>query len=335
MSILITGGAGYIGSHVAVQMINKGYDVIILDNYSNSKPEMIANISRITEQKFLFYDCDILDFNTLNEIFKENKIDTVMHFAGLKAVSESVENPLQYYTNNITGSLNLFNVMELNKVKSLVFSSSAAVYGDNLTPNMECMEIRSSTNPYGQTKVFQEYILKDLQACNPEWNITVLRYYNVVGAHKSTLIGDEPKGVPNNLFPYIAEVAIGNLSDLTIYGDDYDTKDGTPMRDYIHVEDLAAGHILALENQKVKKGYNVYNLGTGNPYSVLEMVEAFKKINKIAVPYKIGKRRVGDLAISFADISKAKEELGFVCNYGINEMCEDSFNWQKRNIFGM
>lgn len=329
MNILITGGTGFIGSHIAVQLLNNNYNIIIVDNFYNSNPNTLNNIKKITNKDVTFYKCDLLNFEQLENIFKENKIDFVIHLAGLKSVKESTMSPIKYYENNITGSINLFKVMEKYNVLSLIFSSSATVYSNNPSPHLETTPSGNCTNPYGTTKLFIEQILKDMCASNDRWNITVLRYYNPIGANKTGLIGESPIGIPNNLFPYITQVAVGKLPILTIHGNDFDTIDGTGMRDFIHVEDLANGHILSIEKQK--KGYNIYNLGTGKATSVLQLIKTFEDASGIKIPYKFGPRREGDISIAYADISKATKELGFAPKYNLYEMCEDSLRWQKKN----
>jgi len=327
MKILVTGGAGYIGSHTCVELLDEGYDIVVVDNFSNSKPEAIESIKKISGKDFPFYEADLLDKNAITRIFKENKIDAVIHFAGLKAVGESVAIPLKYYYNNIGSTLILCEVMAEFNVKKIVFSSSATVYGDPATvPITEDFPL-STTNPYGSTKLMIENILRDLYVSDNGWSIAILRYFNPIGAHKSGLIGEDPNGIPNNLMPYIARVAAGQLEVLSVFGSDYNTKDGTGVRDYIHVVDLSLGHIKAVEKVLKTKGVDEYNLGTGNGYSVLEVVNAFEKASGKKVNYKIVDRRPGDIAQCYADPHKAKTELGWVAQKGIDEMCLDSWNF--------
>lgn len=331
--ILVTGGAGYIGSHTCVELLNAGYELVVLDNFSNSKPEVLEKIKKITGKDFKFYECDYTSAEALEKVFIENEIGQVINFAGFKAVGESVAKPLEYYTNNVYGALNLLQIMKKYNVKDFVFSSSATVYGDpeRIPIDEECM-VGGTTNPYGTSKYMIELILKDLYKSDPTWNIVILRYFNPIGAHKSGLIGEEPQGIPNNLLPYITRVANGTLKELSVYGNDYDTKDGTGVRDYIHVVDLAIGHVKAIEKiLKDEKKLSIYNLGTGNGYSVLEIVNAFKEENKVDVPYRITDRRPGDIAVCYANPKKAKEELGFVAKYGIDDMVRDAWNYQKNN----
>jgi len=329
MNILVTGGAGYIGSHTCVELLDEGFDIVVVDNFSNSKPEAIESIKKISGKEFPFYEADLLDREALTRIFKENKIDAVIHFAGLKAVGESVAIPLKYYYNNIASTLILCEVMAEFDVKKIVFSSSATVYGDPATvPITEDFPL-STTNPYGSTKLMIENILRDLYVSDNEWSIAILRYFNPIGAHKSGLIGEDPNGIPNNLMPYIARVAAGQLEILSVFGSDYNTKDGTGVRDYIHVVDLSLGHIKAVEKVLKTKGVDEYNLGTGNGYSVLEVVHAFEKASGKKVNYKIVDRRPGDIAECYADPHKAKTELGWVAQKGLDEMCLDSWNFVK------
>lgn len=334
MSILVTGGAGYIGSHTCVLLLEAGYDVVVLDNLSNSSAKSIDRVEKITGKKIKFYECDILDRAGMRAIFEQNKIDAVIHFAGLKAVGESVAIPLKYYENNITGTLHLLEVMQEFGVKKMVFSSSATVYG--LTDKMPLTEDlpTSANSPYGQTKLMIEQILTDLCVSDKDWSIVLLRYFNPVGAHESGTIGENPKGIPNNLMPYITQVALGKLKELSIFGNDYPTKDGTGVRDYIHVVDLADGHIKALDKIKTQNGVMIYNLGTGIGYSVLDLVKAFEEANGVKVNYKIAPRRPGDVTICYADASKAKTELGWEAKKNIVDMCRDSWNWQKNNPNG-
>ncbi len=332
MSILVTGGAGYIGSHTVVELLNRDENIVIVDNFVNSKPEVLEKIKKITGKDFKFYEVDILDEKKLNNVFEENDIESVIHFAGLKAVGESVEKPIEYYYNNVTGTLVLLKLMRKYNCKKIVFSSSATVYGDPGTPKyIEEFGRGKTTNPYGSTKSIIEQILEDLYASDNSWNIAILRYFNPIGAHKSGLIGEEPQGIPNNLMPFIMKVANKELDHLNVFGNDYEgTKDGTGARDYLHVVDLAIGHIKALEKlNREKSGVFIYNLGTGTAYTVLEIIETFKRVNNVDVPYKIAPRRSGDLAIYYADPTKAKKELGWVCERGIEEMCRDSWNFIK------
>lgn len=334
MSILVTGGAGYIGSHTCVLLLEAGYDVIVLDNLANSSEKSIARVEKITGKKMKFYECDILDKDGMRAIFEQNKIDAVIHFAGLKAVGESVAMPLKYYENNITGTVYLLEVMQEFGVKKMVFSSSATVYG--VTDKMPLTEDlpTSANSPYGQTKLMIEQILTDLCVSDKDWSVVLLRYFNPVGAHESGTIGENPKGIPNNLMPYITQVALGKLKELSIFGNDYPTKDGTGVRDYIHVVDLADGHIKALDRIEKQKGVMIYNLGTGVGYSVLDLVKAFEEANDLKINYKIAPRRPGDVTICYADASKAKAELGWEAKKNVVDMCRDSWNWQKNNPNG-
>ena len=333
MKILLTGGMGYIGSHTAVELINAGKDIVILDNLVNSKRDIIDKIEQITGKEPKFYEADILDKEALDKVFEENDIEAVIHFAGLKAVGESVEKPLEYYYNNITGTITLLEVMKKHNCKTLVFSSSATVYGNPGTPKyVETMGRSTPTNPYGATKAMIEKMLEDLFSSDNSWKITILRYFNPIGAHESGLIGDDPNGIPNNLMPYIVKVANGTLKELTIYGDDYETKDGTGVRDYIHVVDLAKGHIKALEKlENIDGGIKTYNLGTGTGYSVLDIVNTFEKVTGQNVPHKIGERRPGDVAACYADPSKAEAELGWKATKTLEDMCMDSWRYVEKN----
>ena len=334
MNILVTGGAGYIGSHTCVLLLEAGYDVIVLDNLDNSCEISLEKVKEITGKDLKFYKTDLLDYEGTEKVFQENKIDAVIHFAGLKAVGESVQIPLRYYHNNITGTLNLCDIMSKHNVKNLVFSSSATVYGDSHTvPIKEDFPLHA-TNPYGRTKLMIEEILRDLYVSDNEWNIAILRYFNPVGAHESGLIGEDPNGIPNNLLPYIAQVAVGKLECLSVFGNDYNTPDGTGVRDYIHVIDLANGHLKAVEKILTNSGVVTYNLGTGNGYSVLEMVKAFEKACGHEISYKIVDRRPGDIAECYADPSKSKNELGFVATHNLDDMCKDAWNWQFKNPKG-
>jgi UDP-glucose 4-epimerase len=335
MSILVTGGAGYIGSHTCVELLDAGYEVVIVDNLYNSKKEAVRRVEEITGKTVTFYETDIRDREGLEEIFSKEQVEAVIHFAGLKAVGESVQMPIEYYENNINGTLVLCDVMRKHSVKNIVFSSSATVYGNPaFVPITEECPKGEITNPYGQTKSMLEQILTDIQRSDPEWNVVLLRYFNPIGAHKSGRIGEDPKGIPNNLLPYIAQVAVGKLSCLGVFGDDYDTPDGTGVRDYIHVVDLAKGHVKALEHMKEEHGVLIYNLGTGHGVSVLEMVHAFEKACGKPIPYEIKGRRAGDIATCYADCSKAKRELGWEAQHDLNDMCADTWNWQKNNPDG-
>ena len=332
MKILVTGGAGYIGSHTCVELLNEGFEVVVIDNFSNSKSTSLDAIKKITGKDFKFYEIDYLDKDALNKVFEENKIDAVINFAGFKAVGESVQKPIEYYTNNISGALNLLDVMRKHNVKKFVFSSSATVYGNpEKIPLTEDCKIGGTTNPYGTSKLFIEQILKDIYASDNSWDIIILRYFNPVGAHESGLIGEDSKGIPNNLMPYIAKVATKELKELSVFGNDYNTPDGTGVRDYIHVVDLAKGHVLALNKlEKEGKGLFIYNLGTGTGYSVLDLVHAYEKANNVKVPYKIAPRRDGDIATCYSDPTKAKNELGFVATKTIEDMCHDSYKFVTR-----
>ena len=335
MSILGTGGVGFIGSHTVVELQNAGYDVVVLDNLCNANPKVLDRIEAITGKKVPFYKADIRDREALNEIFEKESIDSVIHFAGLKAVGESVQKPLEYYDNNISGTLVLVDVMRQHGCKNIIFSSSATVYGDPaFVPITEECPKGVCTNPYGWTKSMLEQILSDIQKADNEWNVVLLRYFNPIGAHKSGTIGENPNGIPNNLMPYITQVAVGKREELGVFGDDYDTPDGTGVRDYIHVVDLALGHVKALKKIEEKAGLKIYNLGTGCGYSVLDVVHNFEKASGVKIPYSIKPRRAGDIATCYADAAKAKEELGWEAQYGILEMCEDSWRWQKNNPNG-
>lgn len=335
MRILVTGGAGFIGSHTCVELLESGYDVVVLDNLCNSSEKSLERVEQITGKKVTFYKADILDREALNKIFDKEKIDAVIHFAGLKAVGESVQKPLEYYQNNISGTLILTDVMRNYGVKNIIFSSSATVYGNpQFIPITEECPKGTCTNPYGWTKSMLEQILTDIQYADKEWNVILLRYFNPIGAHKSGLMGENPNGIPNNLMPYITQVAVGKLKELGVFGNDYDTPDGTGVRDYIHVVDLAIGHVKALKKIKEKAGLCVYNLGTGVGYSVLDIVKNFEEATGVKVPYQIKERRAGDIATCYADATKAKEELGWVAERGIKEMCEDSWRWQSNNPNG-
>lgn len=335
MAVLVTGGAGYIGSHTCVELMNAGIDVVIVDNFYNCKKSSIDRIKALVGRDFPYYECDIRDREGLDKIFKKEKIDSVIHFAGLKAVGESVQKPLEYFDNNISGTLVLLDVMRKNGCKKIVFSSSATVYGTkNISPLTEDMEIGGVTNPYGRTKYMIECILQDLYVSDKDWSICLLRYFNPIGAHKSGTMGEAPNGIPNNLMPYITQVAIGKRDHLSVFGNDYDTPDGTCVRDYIHVVDLALGHVKAVQKVESEKGVFIYNLGTGKGYSVLDVVNAFKKASGIDIKYEIVARRAGDLAVCYSDPSKAYKELGWKAERDIEEMCEDSWRWQKQNPNG-
>lgn len=335
MKILVTGGAGYIGSHTCVELLEAGYDVVVVDNLYNASEKSLERVKEITGKELAFYRADILDEAALDKIFEKEKVDAVIHFAGLKAVGESVAKPLEYYKNNITGTLILCDVMRKHNVKNIIFSSSATVYGDPaFIPITEECPKGTPTNPYGWTKSMIEQILTDFYTADKEWNVILLRYFNPIGAHKSGKIGEDPKGIPNNLLPYVAQVAIGKLECLGVFGDDYDTPDGTGVRDYIHVVDLAKGHVKAIDKIRENPGVKIYNLGTGKGYSVLDIVKAFGKACGHDIPYVIKERRPGDIATCYSDASLAKKELGWEAEYGIEEMCADSWNWQKQNPDG-
>ena len=335
-TVLVTGGAGFIGSHTSVELLNAGYDIIILDNFVNSKPESLKRIKELTGKDFKFYQADIRDEEAMTKVFAENKIDAVIHFAGLKSVPQSVKEPLNYYDNNIAGTVCLCRVMDRAGCKKLVFSSSATVYGSkNPSPLREDMPTGGTSNPYGTTKYFIEQILQDLCVSDSEWGVSILRYFNPIGAHKSGRIGEDPNGIPGNLMPYITQVAIGKLECLNVCGNDYPTPDGTGVRDYIHVVDLALGHIKALDRLLKVKGCEVYNLGTGKGYSVLDVVKAFEKASGIKINYRIAPRRAGDVACCYADATKAKEVLGWQAQYDIDDMCADSWRWQSQNPNGL
>jgi len=334
MQILITGGAGYIGSHACVELLEAGYEIVVVDNFVNSKPAVLKRIEEITGRRFRFYEVDIRDREGLRKVFDENEIGAVVHFAGLKAVGESVAYPLAYYHNNVAGTIVLCQVMQEYGVKKMVFSSSATVYGHpDKVPIKEDFPLKP-VNPYGRTKFMIEEILKDVYEADNTWGISLLRYFNPVGAHPSGRIGEDPNGIPNNLMPYITQVAVGKREKLNVFGGDYPTPDGTGVRDYIHVVDLAKGHLLALEKVIRERGVSVYNLGTGRGYSVLEVVKAFAKVNGIKIPYVITDRRPGDIAVCYADTEKAYRELGFKAERNLEDMCRDAWNWQKRNPEG-
>lgn len=334
MAVLVTGGMGYIGSHTSIELLNAGKEVVIIDNLCNSNAIVKEKIEEITGKSVKFYNIDLTDKESVEKVFKENEIDSVIDFAALKAVGESVEKPLEYYMNNIISFLLLLDIMKRHDVKNLVFSSSATVYGDAKTmPILEDFPL-SATNPYGRTKLMAEDILRDIAASDPSWNIAILRYFNPIGAHESGLIGEDPNGIPNNLMPYITKVAVGELKELSVFGNDYDTIDGTGVRDYIHVVDIAIGHIRALEKLETNSGLVTYNLGTGNGFSVLQLVNAFAKASGKEIPYKIVGRRAGDVAQCYADPSKANKELNWKAEKTLDEMCEDSWRWQKNNPKG-
>ena len=335
MAILVAGGAGYIGSHTCVELLKEGYEVVVVDNLYNSSEEALKRVEQITGKTVKFYEADILDREALNKIFDAEDIDSVINFAGLKAVGESVQKPLEYYHNNITGTLILCDVMRNHGVKNIIFSSSATVYGDPaFIPITEECPKGQITNPYGHTKGMLEQILTDFHVADPEWNVVLLRYFNPIGAHESGLIGEDPKGIPNNLVPYIAQVAVGKLEKLGVFGDDYDTPDGTGVRDYIHVVDLAKGHVKALKKFEQEPQVSIYNLGTGIGYSVLDVLHAYEEACGKKLPYEIKPRRAGDIATCYCDATKAKEELGWVAEKGIKEMCADSWKWQSMNPDG-
>ena len=333
--ILITGGAGYIGSHTALELLNEGYEVVVYDNLCNSSRESLRRVEELTGKEIRFYEGDVLDAKALEEMFETEKVDAVIHCAALKAVGESVRKPLEYYNNNITGTLTLMEVMDKVGVKNIVFSSSATVYGspEQIPITEECPK-GQCTNPYGWTKSMMEQIMTDLQKAHPEWNVILLRYFNPVGAHKSGRIGEDPKGIPNNLMPYISQVAVGKLEKLGVFGDDYDTPDGTGVRDYIHVVDLAIGHVKAIKYIFTNPGLDIINLGTGTGYSVLDMVKAFGKACGKEIPYEIKPRREGDIAMCYAAPDKAAKVLGWKAERGLEEMCEDTWRWQKNNPNG-
>lgn len=335
MSILVTGGAGYIGSHTLIELIEAGFEPIILDDFSNSSKEVIQRIKLITGYQPAYVEGNILDRTCLDRIFTDFEIDSVIHFAAFKAVGESVQNPLKYYKNNVTGTLSLLEAMQDHGVKRIVFSSSATVYGNSHpSPLNETMEVGKATNPYGYTKIVMEQILMDLAKADSDWQITLLRYFNPIGAHESGLIGENPHGIPNNLMPYVTQVAIGKRDQLSIFGDDYDTPDGTGVRDYIHVVDLARGHVKAIQALDQQEGLAIYNLGTGHGVSVLDLVQTFARVNQVDIPYQIVGRRPGDIAICFADPTKAQAILGWQAEHDLERMCRDSWNWQKKNPDG-
>ena len=332
MAILVTGGTGYIGSHTSIELLNRGEKIVIVDNLSNSKIEMCDKIKEITGKDFKFYKVDLLDKENLRKVFEENEISEVIHFAGLKAVGESCEKPIEYYHNNITGTLILLELMKEFNCKKIVFSSSATVYGNPKTVPIKEDFPLSTTNPYGSTKLMIEQILTDVQKSDNDWSVILLRYFNPIGAHESGKIGENPNGIPNNLMPYINYVACGKLDHLNVFGNDYNTPDGTGVRDYIHVVDLAIGHLKAIDKVRNSKGVMAYNLGTGIGYSVLDIVKAFERANDIKIKYEIAPRRAGDIAICYADPTKAKEELGWQATKNLEQMCKDSWRYTKNNI---
>lgn len=335
MAILVTGDAGYIGSHTCVELLDADYEVVVLDNLSNSSEKSLDRVRALTGKEVKFYKGDILDRDVLKKILETENIESCIHFAGLKAVGESVAKPWEYYNNNITGTLTLVDEMRKHGCKNIIFSSSATVYGDPaIIPITEECPKGTCTNPYGWSKSMLEQILSDMQKADPEWNVILLRYFNPIGAHKSGTMGENPNGIPNNLMPYITQVAVGKLKELGVFGNDYDTPDGTGVRDYIHVVDLARGHVKALNKIKENTGLNIYNLGTGTGYSVLDIVKNFEDATGVKIPYSIKPRRPGDIATCYSDAAKAKEELGWVAEYGIKEMCADSWRWQKNNPNG-
>lgn len=335
MNVLLAGGAGYIGTHTCVELISAGHDVVIADNFSNSCPEAVARVEEITGKKIPLYEADVCDKSAVDKIFSENKIDAVIHFAGLKAVGESCEKPVEYYRNNIDSTLTLLETMKKYGVNNFIFSSSATVYGTPKTvPLVETMPTGTPTNPYGWTKLMMEQILTDTANANPDMSIVILRYFNPIGAHESGRIGEDPNGIPNNLMPYITQVAAGRLKKLGVFGNDYPTHDGTGVRDYIHVVDLAKGHVRAIDYSAVHKGTEIFNLGTGTGYSVLDIVNAFIKVNNIDIPYDIKPRRAGDIAECYADASKARDVLGWTAEKNLDDMCRDSWNWQSHNVNG-
>ncbi len=335
MTILVTGGAGFIASHTNVELLNAGYDVVVMDNLCNSSKESVARVEKITGKKIKFYEADMRNVSDLEPIFAENTIDVIIHFAGLKAVGESCEKPYEYYENNISGTLNIIRMMKKYNVKKMVFSSSATVYGNpERIPITEECKVGGVTNPYGRTKLMLEEILTDIQKADPTFDIALLRYFNPIGAHESGLIGEAPNGIPNNLLPYVAKVAAGVLEKVNVFGDDYDTPDGTGVRDYIHVVDLAKGHVCAVKKLLEHPGLVIYNLGTGIGYSVLDIIHNFEKACGKKIPYVIAPRRAGDIATCYSDPSKAEKELGWKAEYGIDRMCEDAWRWQSMNPNG-
>lgn len=329
--ILVTGGAGYIGSHTCVELLQNNREIVVVDNFSNSKPQALEAIKKITGKDFAFYELDYLNKDALSKVFEENEIDAVLNFAGYKSVGESVQKPIEYYENNISGALVLLETMKQYEVKKFIFSSSATVYGEpEMIPITEECKVGGTTNPYGTSKLMIEQMLQDIYRSDNSWDIAILRYFNPIGAHESGLIGEVPNGIPNNLMPYVTRVANGTLQELSVFGNDYPTSDGTGVRDYIHVVDLAKGHLLALEKlEKDQKGMHIYNLGTGKGYSVLDIVKTFETVNQVSVPYRIAPRREGDIAMCYSDPTKAKEEIGFMASKTLEDMCRDSWNFQK------
>lgn len=334
MRILVAGGAGYIGSHTCLVLLEAGHEVVVADNLCNSKTESLRRVEALTGKAIVFYEADVTDETAVEQIFQEQHIDGVIHFAGLKAVGESVEQPIRYYYNNVVSTMTLCKVMQRHGVNKFVFSSSATVYGENEIPFVETMSLLPTTNPYGETKVMSERILQDVAKVNPDWSVALLRYFNPIGAHESGRIGEDPQGIPNNLMPYVTQVASGKREYLRVWGDDYPTVDGTGVRDYIHVMDLAEGHVRAIEKLNEEKGVLIYNLGTGKGVSVLELVHAFEKANNLTIPYKVFARRAGDIAEFYADASKAERELHWKASRTIEDMCRDAWNWQKQNPQG-
>ncbi|MBQ3259378.1 MAG: UDP-glucose 4-epimerase GalE [Clostridia bacterium] len=335
MAILITGGCGYIGSHTCVELLTRNYDIVVLDNYDNSNPEALSRVRELTGKDFPFYECDIRDRAGLAAIFEKHDIDVVIHFAGLKAVGESVQKPLEYFDNNVNGTLVLCDVMRQYRCKRMVFSSSATVYGmNNPSPLDETMPTGAVTNPYGRTKFMIEGILQDLSTSDPDWSVVLLRYFNPIGAHQSGRIGENPNGIPNNLMPYISQVAVGKREKLSVFGNDYDTPDGSGVRDYIHVVDLARGHVCAVDYAREHTGVEAINLGTGNGISVLQLVNTFEKVNGVPVPYVIAPRRDGDIGTCYSNPAKAKELLGWTAEFGVEDMCRDTWRWQSQNPDG-
>ncbi|MCY9664522.1 UDP-glucose 4-epimerase GalE [Paenibacillus alginolyticus] len=334
MAVLVTGGAGYVGSHTCLELLNAGYEIVVVDNLCNSSSESLRRVNEVTGKDFKFYQIDLLDRQSLEDVFKQNKIEAVVHFAGLKAVGESVRLPLRYYHNNITGTLVLCELMQEYAVKRMIFSSSATVYGMSESVPISEKSPLGATNAYGRTKLIIEEIMQDVYVSDPNWSIAILRYFNPIGAHSSGRLGEDPNGIPNNLMPFITQVAVGGLKELQIYGNDYPTLDGTGVRDYIHVEDLARGHLKALEKVMATTGVEAYNLGTGRGYSVIEMVSAFERVTGRRIPYKMTDRRPGDIGICYSDPTKAERELGWIAEKGIEEMCRDAWRWQSNNPCG-
>lgn len=334
MAVLVTGGAGYVGSHTCLELLNAGYEIVVVDNLCNSSSESLRRVNEVTGKDFKFYQIDLLDRQSLEEVFNQNKIEAVVHFAGLKAVGESVRLPLRYYHNNITGTLVLCELMQEYAVKKMIFSSSATVYGMSESVPISENSPLGATNAYGRTKLMIEEIMQDVYVSDPNWSIAILRYFNPIGAHSSGRLGEDPNGIPNNLMPFITQVAVGGLKELQIYGNDYPTLDGTGVRDYIHVEDLARGHLKALEKVMATTGVEAYNLGTGRGYSVIEMVSAFERVTGRRIPYKMTDRRPGDIGICYSDPTKAERELGWIAEKGIEEMCRDAWRWQSNNPCG-